>query len=167
MMPSDRATRLSAILRANRVVPVLTIERVADAVPLARALIAGGIRALEITLRTPAALDAARAIKAEVPQALIGLGTVLTPRDLETRSSPRRRFCRFARPDPGTAHGRIDFARAAAPGNWISVRVDGSPRPWLRCREAVSRGAHWRHRPAQSLGGAFSQRAVLPDGWDF
>ena len=49
------------------VIPVVTIERAADAVPLARALLAGGLNVVEITLRTPAALDAARAIIAEVP----------------------------------------------------------------------------------------------------
>jgi 2-dehydro-3-deoxyphosphogluconate aldolase / (4S)-4-hydroxy-2-oxoglutarate aldolase len=74
---------LRALLAANRIVPVIVIDRVADAVPLARALVDGGIRALEITLRTPAALEAARAIKAEVAGAIVGLGTVTTPADLE------------------------------------------------------------------------------------
>lgn len=60
------------------VVPVLTIERVADAVPLARALVEGGLTALEITLRTPVALEAIREIARSVPGALVGAGTVLT-----------------------------------------------------------------------------------------
>ena len=58
------------------VIPVLTIERVADAVPLARALLAGGLPVIEVTLRTPAALDAVRAIVAEVPDGIVGVGTV-------------------------------------------------------------------------------------------
>ncbi len=62
--------------RAAPVIPVLTIERVEDAVPLARALLAGGIRSLEVTLRTKAAVEAIRALKAEVPTALVGAGTV-------------------------------------------------------------------------------------------
>ena len=64
------------------VIPVVTIERAADAVPLARALLAGGLNVIEITLRTPAALDAARAIIAEVPDIIVGIGTVIRPLDV-------------------------------------------------------------------------------------
>jgi 2-dehydro-3-deoxyphosphogluconate aldolase/(4S)-4-hydroxy-2-oxoglutarate aldolase len=64
------------------VVPVLTIERVSDAVPLARALLAGGLPAIEVTLRTKAALDAVRAIAAEVPDMIVGAGTVVKPTDV-------------------------------------------------------------------------------------
>lgn len=60
------------------VVPVVVIEDVADAVPLARALVAGGLPLIEITLRTPAALDAVRAVTEEVPEAVVGAGTVVT-----------------------------------------------------------------------------------------
>ncbi|MFB6633108.1 bifunctional 4-hydroxy-2-oxoglutarate aldolase/2-dehydro-3-deoxy-phosphogluconate aldolase [Streptomyces sp. NPDC056362] len=60
------------------VVPVLVIEDAADAVPLARALVAGGLPLIEVTLRTPAALDAVRAIAAEVPEAVVGAGTVVS-----------------------------------------------------------------------------------------
>ncbi|WP_432753383.1 bifunctional 4-hydroxy-2-oxoglutarate aldolase/2-dehydro-3-deoxy-phosphogluconate aldolase [Streptomyces sp. JL2001] len=61
------------------VVPVVVIEDAADAVPLARALVAGGLPLIEVTLRTPAALDAVRAIAAEVPRAVVGAGTVVSP----------------------------------------------------------------------------------------
>ena len=71
---------IAAIAALAPVVPVLTIERVADAVPLARALVKGGLRVLEITLRTEAALAALAAIAAEVPDAVVGAGTVLQPR---------------------------------------------------------------------------------------
>ncbi|MDX2558572.1 bifunctional 4-hydroxy-2-oxoglutarate aldolase/2-dehydro-3-deoxy-phosphogluconate aldolase [Streptomyces sp. NPDC087219] len=60
------------------VVPVVVIEDAADAVPLARALVAGGLPLVEVTLRTPAALDAVRAIAAEVPGAVVGAGTVVS-----------------------------------------------------------------------------------------
>ena len=76
---SDRNRRLSAILTAAPVVPVLTIEDRSYAVSLARALVAGGLTALEVTLRTSAALDAIRAIVAEVPGANVGAGTVTDP----------------------------------------------------------------------------------------
>ena len=70
-MPPDPIPLLTA-----PVVPVLTIARVADAVPLARALVAGGLPVIEVTLRTAAALDAARAVAAEVPETVLGIGTV-------------------------------------------------------------------------------------------
>ncbi|MEV6245162.1 bifunctional 4-hydroxy-2-oxoglutarate aldolase/2-dehydro-3-deoxy-phosphogluconate aldolase [Streptomyces sp. NPDC051742] len=60
------------------VVPVVVVEDAADAVPLARALVAGGLPLIEITLRTPAALDAVRAVAAEVPDAVVGAGTVVS-----------------------------------------------------------------------------------------
>jgi 2-dehydro-3-deoxyphosphogluconate aldolase/(4S)-4-hydroxy-2-oxoglutarate aldolase len=64
------------------VVPVLTIERIADAVPLARALVRGGLPVVEVTLRTQAGLDAAREIARHVPDCVLGIGTVLTPADV-------------------------------------------------------------------------------------
>ena len=61
------------ILSASPVMPVIVLEHVADAVPLAQALVAGGIRVLEVTMRTPAALDCVRAIRAAVPEAIVGV----------------------------------------------------------------------------------------------
>ena len=70
------------ILQAGPVMPVVVIDDAANAVPLARALVAGGIRAIEITLRTGAALDAVRAIARDVPDAIPGVGTALTGADV-------------------------------------------------------------------------------------
>jgi 2-dehydro-3-deoxyphosphogluconate aldolase/(4S)-4-hydroxy-2-oxoglutarate aldolase len=64
------------------VVPVVTIARTQDAVPLAQALLAGGITVIEVTLRTPAALDAVRAILAELPDMIVGVGTIIRPLDV-------------------------------------------------------------------------------------
>jgi 2-dehydro-3-deoxyphosphogluconate aldolase/(4S)-4-hydroxy-2-oxoglutarate aldolase len=83
---------LLGLLRSARVIPVLTIERVEDAVSLARALVKGGVRVLEITLRTEAAIDAAKAIVAEVPEAIVGIGTVLNPEDLARAAALGARF---------------------------------------------------------------------------
>jgi 2-dehydro-3-deoxyphosphogluconate aldolase/(4S)-4-hydroxy-2-oxoglutarate aldolase len=83
VLAESRDRLLADLLRSGPVVPVITLERVEDAVPLARALVAGGLRLLEITLRTPAAADAAAAIIRDVPDAIVGIGTVLTPKDLE------------------------------------------------------------------------------------
>ncbi len=87
-----RRVLLEGILKSSPIIPVLTIDRVEDAVPLARALVAGGITGLEVTLRTPAAPAAAAAIARDVPEAVLGLGTVLTPGDLETARSLQARF---------------------------------------------------------------------------
>ena len=73
---------VDAVMSLAPVIPVLVIDDVAHAVPIAEALVAGGIRALEVTLRTPCALDVIRAMK-QVPGAVVGAGTVLNPRDLE------------------------------------------------------------------------------------
>jgi len=72
----------SPLLARAPVIPVLTIGRVEDAVPLARALVEGGLPILEVTLRTPAACDAIAAIAREVPDACVGAGTVLSAEDL-------------------------------------------------------------------------------------
>ncbi|OON76721.1 bifunctional 4-hydroxy-2-oxoglutarate aldolase/2-dehydro-3-deoxy-phosphogluconate aldolase [Streptomyces tsukubensis] len=66
-----------SVLDLAPVIPVVVAGDAADAVPLARALVAGGLPAIEVTLRTPAALDAIRAIAAEVPEAVVGAGTVI------------------------------------------------------------------------------------------
>lgn len=73
------AHSLDAILQAATVIPVLTLERLEDAAPLARALHAGGLRVVELTLRTPVALDALKAMQGEVPELIIGMGTITTP----------------------------------------------------------------------------------------
>jgi 2-dehydro-3-deoxyphosphogluconate aldolase/(4S)-4-hydroxy-2-oxoglutarate aldolase len=74
---------IDALLARTRIIPVLTIERAEDAVPLAEALVAGGLPVLEVTLRTEAALAAIEAIARAVPDAAIGAGTILTAGDLE------------------------------------------------------------------------------------
>jgi 2-dehydro-3-deoxyphosphogluconate aldolase/(4S)-4-hydroxy-2-oxoglutarate aldolase len=68
---------IAAIAAKAPVVPVLTIERLADAVPLARALVTGGLSVLEVTFRTGVAVEALAAIVREVPEAIVGAGTVL------------------------------------------------------------------------------------------
>lgn len=73
---------IETIMRTAPVIPVIVIEDVAHAVPLAEALVAGGLRCLEVTLRTPAALDAIAAMK-QVPGTIVGAGTVTNQEELE------------------------------------------------------------------------------------
>jgi len=82
MTTTSKQDRIAELIRQATVIPVLTIERLADAVPLAKALVAGGVRTLEVTLRTSVAADAAKAIIAEVPDAVVGIGTILNADDL-------------------------------------------------------------------------------------
>jgi 2-dehydro-3-deoxyphosphogluconate aldolase / (4S)-4-hydroxy-2-oxoglutarate aldolase len=83
---------MDPIFRAVRVIPVLTIEREEDAVPLARALGRGGLTLLEVTLRTPAASAAIAAIAREVPEVTVGAGTVLRAADVSRASAAGARF---------------------------------------------------------------------------
>lgn len=70
---------LSRRIESFGVIAVLVVDRADDAAPLARALLDGGVGVMELTLRTPAALDALRVIRAEVPEMIAGVGTILTP----------------------------------------------------------------------------------------
>lgn len=73
---------LDVLKAAFPVMPVMVIDDVEKAVPLAQALVKGGVRSLEITLRTPQALDAIKAISSEVKDAIVGVGTIVTPEQL-------------------------------------------------------------------------------------
>jgi 2-dehydro-3-deoxyphosphogluconate aldolase/(4S)-4-hydroxy-2-oxoglutarate aldolase len=80
------------LARHGPVIPVIVIERLEHAVPLARALVAGGVRVLEVTLRTPVALDAMRAIARAVPEAIVGAGTIRSVADAEAAKDAGCRF---------------------------------------------------------------------------
>ncbi|MFF8727653.1 bifunctional 4-hydroxy-2-oxoglutarate aldolase/2-dehydro-3-deoxy-phosphogluconate aldolase [Streptomyces sp. NPDC015171] len=92
MTPALPSSSAASVLDIAPVLPVVVLAEAADAVPLARALVAGGLPAIEVTLRTPAALDAIRAIAAEVPQAVVGAGTVLTPEQVGACTAAGARF---------------------------------------------------------------------------
>jgi 2-dehydro-3-deoxyphosphogluconate aldolase/(4S)-4-hydroxy-2-oxoglutarate aldolase len=98
---------LEDLLAGTAVVPVLVIDSVATAISLARALVAGGLPILEITLRTEAALDVIRAIGAEVEGAVVGAGTVLAAGQLEQVAKVGARFT----VSPGATEGLLDAAR--------------------------------------------------------
>ena len=74
------------------VIPVIVLQRVEDAVPLARALLDGGVRVLEVTLRTPVALDCMRAIARALPEAIVGAGTIRSVADAEAAKDAGCRF---------------------------------------------------------------------------
>lgn len=91
MTPAQQSAKAADICRLAPVVPVLVIDDLAHAKPLAQALVAGGLPALEVTLRTPVALDAIRAM-AEVPGGVVGAGTLLTPADVKAAKAAGATF---------------------------------------------------------------------------
>lgn len=107
---SERQAALEKILVPARIVPVLTIDRVEDGVPLARALVAGGVKVLEVTFRTEAAAEAAKAIIAEVPDAIVGMGTVLSGDDLRRAQALGAQFA----VSPGATTELLDAAANSA-----------------------------------------------------
>ncbi|MGV9230949.1 bifunctional 4-hydroxy-2-oxoglutarate aldolase/2-dehydro-3-deoxy-phosphogluconate aldolase [Streptomyces nigra] len=100
---------MTSVLDLAPVVPVVVVDDPSDAVPLARALVAGGLRAIEVTLRTPGALDAIRAIADAVPEAVVGAGTVLTPEQVRRSVEAGARFL----VSPGWTDSLLDAMRAS------------------------------------------------------
>ena len=104
---TDKTAKLLSTLKLQPVVPVLIVDDAKSAVPLARALVAGGLKAIEITLRTPAALEAIRAVADEVEGAVAGAGTILDARQYEEAVKAGSQFI----VSPGTTR---DLLKAAA-----------------------------------------------------
>ena len=105
----DRQARIESTLKLAPVVPVVVINDADHAVALARALVAGGTPAIEVTLRTPAALAAIRRIAAEVEGAHVGAGTVLTGKDLDAAAEAGATFA----VSPGSTPALLDAADAS------------------------------------------------------
>ncbi|MBI1395345.1 MAG: bifunctional 4-hydroxy-2-oxoglutarate aldolase/2-dehydro-3-deoxy-phosphogluconate aldolase [Betaproteobacteria bacterium] len=112
-MTSTADTTLSPILERCPVIPVIAIDELSDAVPLAQALVDGGLTVLEITLRTRVALDAMKAVIDQVPQAVVGVGTVLTSDQFD---AAERAGARFA-VSPGATERLLD----ATAGRGVSL----------------------------------------------
>jgi 2-dehydro-3-deoxyphosphogluconate aldolase/(4S)-4-hydroxy-2-oxoglutarate aldolase len=99
---------IKEIMNTSPIVPVMVINNVEHAVPLAKALVKGGLKVLEITLRTPAALESIRRIKAEVPDAIVGAGTII---NIDTLNKAIEAGAEFI-VSPGTTDKLIDAAIA-------------------------------------------------------
>jgi 2-dehydro-3-deoxyphosphogluconate aldolase/(4S)-4-hydroxy-2-oxoglutarate aldolase len=106
---------IEAIMRMGPVIPVLVIDDVASGIAIAEALVAGGLRVLEVTLRTTAALDVIRAMK-QVPGAVVGAGTVLNVRDLDTAIAAGAEFIVSPGLTENLAHAARDRESSFLPG---------------------------------------------------
>ena len=107
---------LSARITTAGIVAVLIIDREEDGVPLANALLAGGVDVIELTLRTPAALGALRRIREEVPEMLVGAGTVLSPAQVLAVKAAGAAFAVSPGMNPRVLHAAADAGLPFAPG---------------------------------------------------
>lgn len=104
---SAKTEQLLVLLNGQPVIPVLKIDDAKGAVPLARALARGGLKVIEITMRTPAALEAIRLTAAEVPEAVVGAGTILNAKQFEEAAAAGSKFI----VSPGASRQVIEAAR--------------------------------------------------------
>jgi 2-dehydro-3-deoxyphosphogluconate aldolase / (4S)-4-hydroxy-2-oxoglutarate aldolase len=104
------------VMRDAPVIPVIVLNDIAHAVPLARALVAGGIRMLEVTLRTPVALQCIERIAQEVPEAVVGAGTVRNPQDAQAAAHAGARFAVSPGFTPTVGAACKDLGLALLPG---------------------------------------------------
>lgn len=146
------------------VVPVVVIEDAADAVPLARALVAGGLPLIEVTLRTPAALDAVRAIAAEVPRAVVGAGTVVSPAGVADAVGAGARFL----VSPGWTEGLLGAMRESGvpflPGVSTTSEVVALLERGVRDMKFFPAEAAGGVRYLSSLAGPLPQARFCPTG---
>jgi len=145
------AVSVDDLMTTGPVIPVLTIERVQDAAPLARALVEGGLRPLEITLRTACALEAIAVIAKEAPDAIVGAGTVLNAKDFDRAARAGARFI----VSPGLTEPLIEAARSSQLPFLPGVVTAGE----------IMRGLdagldHFKFFPAETSGGPGALKAL-------
>ena len=141
------------MLTGQPVIPVVAVESAAAAVDLARALAAGGLPAIEITLRTPAALDAIRAVASDVPEAICGAGTILTPQQYDAAEEAGATFI----VSPGATVEVLDAAKAGD-----APLLPGAATP-SELMAMIEEGYEiLKFFPAEQLGGVAYLKALAP-----
>ncbi len=133
------------------VIPVITLNRIEHAVPLARALSAGGLRVLEVTMRTPVALAAIEAMRREVPQAVVGVGTLTRPVDFAAADRAGAQF--------GVTPGLTPELAAAARGARFPL-LPGIMTPTELIAARAAGFAVLKLFPAQQAGGVGMLKAL-------
>ncbi|MGW0419116.1 bifunctional 4-hydroxy-2-oxoglutarate aldolase/2-dehydro-3-deoxy-phosphogluconate aldolase [Streptomyces sp. NPDC003015] len=154
----------ASLLDLAPVVPVVVLQDAADAVPLARALVAGGLSAIEVTLRTPVALDAIRAIAGNVPEAVVGAGTVITPEQVKASVAAGARFL----VSPGWTDVLLEAMRASGvpflPGVSTTSEVVALLERGVREMKFFPAGAAGGTAYLKSLSGPLPQARFCPTG---
>jgi 2-dehydro-3-deoxyphosphogluconate aldolase / (4S)-4-hydroxy-2-oxoglutarate aldolase len=139
------------VLALSPVIPVVTIEDAADAAPLAQALFAGGLRTVEITLRTPAALEAIRVAAAATPELVIGAGTVLSAEDMSAAAAAGARYALSPGATPALLRTGRDAPIPLIPGIATASEIMAGLAMSYRC---------FKFFPAESLGGIDALKAI-------
>ncbi len=142
---------MRVMLAGNPMIPVITLDRVEDAIPLARALVAGGLRVLEVTLRTEAAREGIRRIVAEVEGAIVGTGTVCTAQQVQLSSDLG---CQFMI-SPGSTRQLLD---AAAQSTLNFMPGVSTVSEMMLCMEYGYQD--FKFFPAEASGGAAKIKAI-------
>lgn len=162
--PESRAAAVDAILTQAPVLPVISIERLDQAIALARALVAAGLPVLEITLRTTVALEAMRLIIAEVPGAVVGAGTVLTAADLDAVIATGAAFAISPGATPAlyaaAAHASIPWLPAIASASELMLGLEHGHRRFKFFPAESSGGI----AALKSFAGPFAQARFCPTG---
>jgi len=146
------------------VIPVIVVQRLDDAVPLARALVAGGIRVLEVTMRTPAALAAIAAIAAAVPDAIVGAGTVRSDADARAAHAAGARFAVSPGWSPRVAAACREFVLALLPGAATASEVMQAADEGHRFLKFFPAGAAGGTAMLKAWAGPFADVVFCPTG---
>ena len=108
--------KIREVLKIAPVIPVLTVEKLEHAAPLAKALYAGGLKVLEITLRTPVALKVIEAMRVAAPEAIVGAGTLVKPADFQSAEDAGAQFAVTPGLTPQLAEAAADVSYPLLPG---------------------------------------------------
>lgn len=152
------------LLALDPVIPVVAIDDAADAIPLAQALLDGGLRTIEVTLRTPAALEAIRRIASDVPEIVVGAGTVTGAPQARAARDAGARFlvspgCSPRLLDALLACGAPFLAGCATPSDLVALQERGIDCAKLFPAEAIGGVAL-----AKALAGPFPRMRLCPTG---
>ncbi|WP_380177636.1 bifunctional 4-hydroxy-2-oxoglutarate aldolase/2-dehydro-3-deoxy-phosphogluconate aldolase [Kalamiella sp. sgz302252] len=161
---SNWETSAEQILTTGPVVPVIVVNKLEHAVPMAKALVAGGVKVLEVTLRTACAMEAIRAMIEEVPEAIVGAGTVLNVRQLQEVTDAGAKFVI----SPGITEPLLQAAVAGPipliPGiSTVSELMAGMDHG-LREFKFFPAEANGGVKALQAIGGPFPQVRFCPTG---
>jgi 2-dehydro-3-deoxyphosphogluconate aldolase/(4S)-4-hydroxy-2-oxoglutarate aldolase len=160
----QRARIIEEVLRASPVMPVVTIDNAATAPDLARAFVRGGIRVIEVTLRTPAALEAIEKIASAVPEIRVGAGTVVSIADLHAAASAGASFAISPGATPtllaGGASGPIPYLPAVATASELMAGIAAGYRFFKFFPAAAAGGIPM----LKSLAGPFPDARFCPTG---
>lgn len=152
MLSQAAVNTLESVMRAGPVVPVLTIDKLDNALPIAEALLAGGINVLEITLRTPCAMAAIELLAKQLPEAFVCAGTVLNPKQLQDVSNAGAKVAISPGYTPALLEAGLTSAAVLLPGVASATEI----------MTAMDYGyRHFKFFPAEACGGVKALQSII------